>query len=93
MDTKVTNWLLNSDPSIVFQTKRDILHLPKSEWIHDQKQILTEGWGKQLLDLQDKDGQWAGGLYGPKFISTHYTLLLLRRMEIPPNANRSIDRS
>ncbi|MCE7734698.1 MAG: hypothetical protein GPJ54_07470 [Candidatus Heimdallarchaeota archaeon] len=86
MATEVTNWLLKSDPSIVFQTKRDILHLSKSEWIHDQKRILTKGWGKQLLDLQDKDGRWGGGLYGPKFISTHYTLLLLRRMEIPPNA-------
>ncbi|MHA2031016.1 MAG: hypothetical protein ACW99A_11560 [Candidatus Kariarchaeaceae archaeon] len=85
MATEVTNWLLNADPSIVFQTKRDVLELPESKWKHDQKRILTDGWGKQLLDLQDKDGKWGGGLYGPKFISTHYTLLLLRRMEMPPN--------
>ncbi len=85
MDNEVINWLLGSDPCIVFQTKRDVLDLPESDWKHDQTQIQKEGWGKQLLDFQDKDGKWGGGLYGPKFISTHYTLLLLKRMELLPN--------
>ena len=78
MDNDVINWLLQSDPCIVFQTKRDILYLPESDWKLDQRQMQKDGWAKQLLNLQDNDGKWGGGLYGPKFISTHYTLLLLQ---------------
>lgn len=85
MRKEVIDWLLESDPSIRFQTKRDILGLPKKEWIDDRRTIEGTGWGKSLLDLQDPDGKWGGGLYGPKFISTHYTLLLLRRLEMLPN--------
>lgn len=84
------NWLLDSDPSIRFQTKRDILGLEKDEWISDQKDISSVGWGKQLLDLQDPDGKWSGGLYSPKFTSTHYTMMLLRRMEMLPNDQTSL---
>lgn len=79
------DWLLNSDPVVQFQTKRDILDLPKKEWKPDQEMIPKKGWGKKLLDVQDEIGTWAGNLYVPKFISTHYTLLLLRRFEMLPN--------
>jgi hypothetical protein len=104
VDQNVIDWLVNSDPSIVFQAKRDILGLPKHNWINDQNKILTKGWGKKLLDLQDESGRWGvikegrnekeyykaeRGLYGPKYISTHYTLLLLKRMEMPPNPQTS----
>ena len=44
VDQKVIDWLVNSDPSVAFQTKRDILDLPLQEWIDDQDKILTEGW-------------------------------------------------
>jgi hypothetical protein len=83
----VISWLLNSDPVVRFQTKRDLLDLPKSEWSIDQKSAKTEGWVLQLMNLQDEDGMWSNGLYNPKFISTHYTLLLLRRFEITSNDN------
>jgi hypothetical protein len=39
----VINWLLASDPSIIFQTKRDILELPKNEWKKDQMNISKFG--------------------------------------------------
>ena len=58
VDQKVMDWLINSDPSIAFQTKRDIMGLPKQHWINDQNKILTKGWGKKLLDLQDESGRW-----------------------------------
>ena len=89
MRKEVVGWLLDGDPSIRFQTKRDLLGLPEKDWIYDQENITEIGWGKALLDLQDPDGKWGGGLYGPKFISTHYTLLLLRRLEMLPNAHTS----
>jgi hypothetical protein len=46
--------------------------------------VAREGWGARLLALQDPEGTWAGGLssdgglYSPKWISTTYTMLLLR---------------
>jgi hypothetical protein len=89
MKQNTIKWLLDSDPSIRFQTKRDILGLPKDEWTRDQENISKIGWGKSLLDYQDSNGRWADGLYSPKFTSTHYTLQLLRRMEMLPNEQTS----
>ncbi|MHA2168645.1 MAG: hypothetical protein ACXAB7_01905 [Candidatus Kariarchaeaceae archaeon] len=89
MDQDIIDWLLSSDPSISFQVKRDLLDLPVNDWIKDQKRIATNGWGNKLLGLQDEDGRWGGGLYGPKFISTHYTMMLLRRMNMISNNRTS----
>lgn len=89
MTVTSVSWLLDSDPTIIFQAKRDLLYLPENEWKSDQERISTSGWGARLLALQDPDGKWGSGLYGPKFISTHYTLLLLRRFEMLPNEKTS----
>ena len=47
--------------------------------------MAKEGWGAELLGHQDPEGTWAEGLYGPKWTSTTYTLLLLRRMGLAPD--------
>lgn len=75
---KTIRWLLEGDPAIRWQTKRDLLDLPKSQYEIDRTQVERNGWGRQLLDRQDPTGTWAGDLYGPKWTSTTYTLLLLR---------------
>ncbi|MFB6088356.1 MAG: hypothetical protein ABEK36_01105 [Candidatus Aenigmatarchaeota archaeon] len=100
VDPQVIDWLLQADPSVAFQTKRDVLALPASKWKKDQQLISTQGWGKKLLDQQHSSGKWGikpewtteheqtkgeRGLYSPKYISTHYTLLILRRFEMLPN--------
>lgn len=90
IDDKVLNWLLNSDPAIIWQVKRDLLDLSSIEYQNDLQQVSTTGWGADLLSRQDPEGTWGGGYYGPKFISTHYTLLLLRRMGMLPNRQTSI---
>lgn len=61
----VVAWLLDSDPSIRWQVMRDLLDLPKSEWTAERTKVETEGWGAQLLAVQDDDGQWAGGAHFP----------------------------
>jgi hypothetical protein len=51
--------------------------------------VAREGWGARLLAKQDAEGTWAGGLssdgglYHPKWISTTYTMLLLRDFGLP----------
>jgi hypothetical protein len=65
---KVIEWLLDpveSDPSIRWQVKRDLLHLPETEWAAERTRVETEGWGGRLLDLEDEDGQWGGGAFWP----------------------------
>jgi hypothetical protein len=80
----VIDWLMEGDPAIRWQTLRDLLGAPEQEWRAEQKRTLAEGWGAQLLAVQDPDGRWGGGIYSPKWISTTYTLLLLCSIGIPP---------
>jgi hypothetical protein len=82
-DDPTIAWLLAGDPAIRWQTMRDLLDAPAKVWQTERKRTLTEGWGARLLARQDADGRWGGGLYSPKWISTTYTLLLLRDIGIP----------
>ncbi|MBR9998597.1 MAG: hypothetical protein KFF73_06485 [Cyclobacteriaceae bacterium] len=75
---------MQGDPSIRWQVKRDLLHLDEKVWKRDRHKIHQEGWGKALLDLRQEDGGWGGGIYSPKWISTHYTLMLLKRLGLSP---------
>ncbi len=49
-------------------------------WRRERRRSEREGWVRRLLDLQEPDGTWGGGIYSPKWISTTYTLLQLREM-------------
>ena len=61
----VRSWLLDSDPALRWQVERDIIGEPPKVWEATRARIATEGFGARLLDLQDRDGQWAGGAYFP----------------------------
>lgn len=84
MDT-VVDWLMEGDPAIRWQTMRDLLDSYPKMWQLEQRSTLKEGWGAKLLSLQGSDGQWGGGLYSPKWISTTYTLLALHSIGVPRN--------
>lgn len=79
IDPNTIAWLLEGDPAIRWQTMRDLLDAPAAAVEAERCKVATSGWGKQLLELQDPEGTWAGALYSPKWISTTYTLLLLYR--------------
>ena len=76
------DWLLEGDVSIQYQVYRDLLD---QERLDLKQRITEEGWGKQLMDLQRQDGHWGGGFYHSKWISTHYTLMELRRLNCEVN--------
>jgi len=63
---------------------RDLTGARREDWARERQRVCREGWGKRLLDRQDKAGTWAGGMYSPKWISTTYTMLLLRRLGLSP---------
>src|SRR3990172_3306272 len=82
---EITRWLLDGDPAIRWQTQRDLLGKAPGAYRAARQRVTTEGWGARLLALQDPTGAWGGGLYTPKWISTTYTMLLLRHLGLPPD--------
>ena len=81
-NTSTIDWLLRGDTSIQYQTYRDLLD---QERIDLQNRIETEGWGKQFLAARKENGHWGQAYYQPKWISTHYTLLDLKNLNISSN--------
>ena len=74
---------MEGDASIRYQTSRDLLEASSSSINELQQEIGIKGWGKRFLSYQGKSGLWGDGLYGPKWISTHYTLMTLMRLGLP----------
>jgi hypothetical protein len=101
----VSDWLLDSDPSIRWHVMRDLLNEPADRVAAERARVATEGWGARLLALQGPDGQWDGGTYDPAeprdpdapgqpWTATHHTLVLLRALGLDPTsaeAHRAID--
>ena len=89
-DSETVRWLLQGDPSIRWQTLRDLLEKPERTVAREQRCVAKEGWGAHLLALQDADGRWTGGLYTPKWTSTTYTMVLLRGLGLPAGHPQAI---
>ena len=85
---EIIRWLLKGDPSIVYQTHRDLLGQDMKEI---QMSISTSGWGRAYLDARNPNGHWGQKFYQPKWTSTHYTLLDLRNLSIDPNTTEAHD--
>lgn len=83
IDDEVILWLLDGDPAVRWQVERDLLDKPPAEFEATRSLVATQGWGEKLLARQDESGMWGGGLYSPKWISTHYTLFALRFLGLP----------
>ena len=91
---EVIRWLVAGDPAIRWQTQRDLLGEPPAVWQEEQARVATEGWGARLLSRQDGEGRWTARLYGYKWISTTYSMVLLRRLGLPaghPQAVRACE--
>ena len=80
-NAQIIHWLLQGDVSIQFQTYRDLLGEDRKDL---QARIANEGWGKQFMQQRLSGGHWGKSFYQPKWISSHYTLLDLRYLNIQP---------
>lgn len=81
-NSELINWMLRGDVSIQFQTYRDLLNQSRPEL---QQRIQSEGWGRKFLEQRKPNGHWGSSFYQPKWISTHYTLLDLKNLNIIPD--------
>ena len=88
---EIIAWLLEGDPAIQYQTRRDLLHEDPAALADLRNRIAKEGWGRAFLERQQPDGHWGRWFYQPKWTSSHYTLLDLRNLCIP--ATREIKKA
>ncbi len=82
MDDPLISWLLEADVAIQYQVHRDLLGIDRPDL---QSRIANEGWGKAFLDRQRAKGHWGKRFYEPKWISSHYTILDLKNLQLPPD--------
>ena len=82
------DWLLASDPSIRWQVMRDLTDTPAETIAAERARVVSEGWGRLLLDLQRPDGQWGDGTATPFWWSNLYTLVFLRDLGVDPLDSR-----
>lgn len=80
----VIRWLLDSDPSIRWQTMRDLTGAPAQEVAAERARVATEGLGARLLALQGADGRWGGAAWNRGWNSTMHVLMLLRNLGLDP---------
>jgi len=83
--SQLQDWLLDSDPAIRWQVLRDLCDGREEDARRERARMNKEGWGPQLLALQQLDGLWAGlPEYGPTWRSTKDALMLLRDFGMDP---------
>jgi hypothetical protein len=84
LDASVIHWLLDSDPSIRWQTMRDLIGASPEQVAAERARVATEGAGAHLLALQAADGTWAGAAWNRGWNSTMHVLMLLRDLGLDP---------
>jgi len=85
----VIQWLLDSDPSIRWQVKQDVIGASAEEVAAERARVATEGAGAMLLALQADDGRWGGAAWNRGWNSTMHVLMLLRDMGLDPASDQA----
>lgn len=85
----IIEWLLNSDPSIKWQVQKYLLGYRKGDYQIERDKIGVFGWGKEILDQQNKDGLWNNSAYNGKWISTTYALYMLKTLGLDINNEKA----
>lgn len=69
---------------------KDLENAEKALYMPERKKLLTKGWCAKLLGLQDANGLWSASLYNGKWISTTYTLYLLKLFGLLPFSDQAM---
>lgn len=86
----VIDWLMDGDPAIRWQVRRDLLRQPDDAVAAERARVETEGWGAALLDLQHEDGTWGAGVWTPDDrVGVDDAMLLLALLGASPDGERT----
>lgn len=79
------SWLLESEPSVRWQTLRDLCAAPATDIAAERARVASTGLGAKLLAHQASTGSWqkAGA---PDWLPTLFSLQLLRATGVDPEA-------
>jgi hypothetical protein len=77
------NWVLDSDPAIRWQAMRDLTEASAAEIAAERARVARLGLGAEILARQEADGSWRRA-DKPAWVSTLFTLLLLRATGVDP---------
>ncbi len=81
---EAVDWLLDGDPSIRWQTMRDLTDAPAEVVAAERSRVAKEGWGAELLARQTADGHWNDETeHG--WMTTTDALQLLRNLGADPS--------
>jgi hypothetical protein len=80
----VLDWLLDSDPAIRWQVLWDLTDASDEAVAAERARVGKEGWGAEVLDLQDENGAWDGRAWNPGWDSTMHALWLLWLFGLDP---------
>src|SRR5215208_6252637 len=81
-------WLLDSDPSIRWQTMQDLTDAPEEEVAAERTKVARQGWGAQLLARQEPNGRWGGDPDNPEWTCL-LSLLWLRDLGLDPSSSEA----
>jgi hypothetical protein len=81
---KTMRWLLDSDPAIRCQVLKHLNKASPAVWQAERQRVAQTGWGAIVLARQSGDGLWNGQLYNGKWVSTTYSLYLLKLLGLEP---------
>lgn len=80
-------WLLDSDPSIRWQVRRDLTGETPDAIAAERSRVATEGWGARLLARQFPAGHWGGG---PKWdLIALFSLVVLKDLGLDPTSTQA----
>jgi hypothetical protein len=68
---------------------QDLTGAPAEEVAAERARVAVEGWGAQLLALQDADGRWSGAAWNRGWNSTMHVLMLLRDFGLDPESDQA----
>jgi tRNA A37 threonylcarbamoyladenosine biosynthesis protein TsaE len=84
----VIDWLLDSDPAIRWQVLRDLTDAAPDEVAAERARVAREGWGAQVLGLQQADGRWVHPETDPEWICFLH-LAFLRDLGLDPASDEA----
>ena len=79
----VLKWLLSSEPSIRWQTLRDLADADAETVHRERAQVAETGWGAELLSQQTEQGAWQGD--DLSLLRTIHCVVMLKDLGVDPH--------